>query len=220
MSSRGIARQLATAACDAGAPLSWFETLYSQADGDHSTVPWADMSVNPNLADWLSTHDFPTPGGSALVVGCGLGDDAEELARLGLKVTAFDISPTCIAWCKRRFPDSAVQYLRADLFDAPAAWTRAFDFVFEAYTLQVLPPELRKSAIRHIANFVGSAGTLLVITRARDEADDRGLMPWPLLRTELDRFVEHGLKEEHVEDFVEAEDPPVRRFRAVYKRHA
>ena len=50
----------------------------------------------------------------ALIIGCGLGDDAEALAKLGFEVTAFDISTSAIAWCQQRFPDSTVNYLVAD----------------------------------------------------------------------------------------------------------
>lgn len=216
-SSRQSARRLANNAVNQGQPLSWFEALYSQADGDRSTIPWADMAPNPNLAKWLERQEIEGRSRSALVIGCGLGDDPEALASIGFNVTAFDISPTCVEWCVRRFPDSPVRYIVADLFDGRFDWTRTFDFVFEAYTLQVLPPDLRRQAMENIADCVAPEGTLLVITRGRNESDQPGEMPWPLLRSELDRFVEFGLSEVRVEDYIEAEDPPVRRFRAEYR---
>jgi hypothetical protein len=37
------------------------------------------------------------------------------------------------------FPQSAVDYRVADLFDAPSEWRGAFDLVHELYTLQALP---------------------------------------------------------------------------------
>ena len=36
-------------------------------------------------------------------------------------------------------------------------------------------------AIRQIAAFVAAEGLLLVISRGRDESDNPGKMPWPLL---------------------------------------
>jgi hypothetical protein len=27
----------------------WFEELYASANGDESVIPWADLTVNPNL---------------------------------------------------------------------------------------------------------------------------------------------------------------------------
>ncbi|MCA9057603.1 MAG: class I SAM-dependent methyltransferase [Planctomycetaceae bacterium] len=215
---RKKARQLAQEAVVGGRPLDWFEELYSQVAGDETGIPWADMHVNPNFASWLADRRGSATAQSALVIGCGLGDDAEELATLGWKVTAFDISPTCIDWCRKRFPDSVVTYQTADLFVAPPEWRQAFDFVFEAYTLQVLPPELRSGAIKRIADFVRPGGRLLLISRGRDPKDDPGQMPWPLLREELQCLEICGLAEVQFDDYVEDESPPVRRFRVEYRR--
>ncbi|HDQ44182.1 MAG TPA: class I SAM-dependent methyltransferase [bacterium] len=186
---------------------------------DPSLIPWADFRANPNLVRWLDDRAVPDPGRTALKIGCGLGDDAEELAARGFTTTAFDISPTAIDGCRVRFPGSRVRYVTANLFAAPSEWNRAFDLVVESYTLQVLPDALRARAVKHIADFAASRGTLLVITRARDSGDHEGGMPWPLTRGELDLFRHHGLTEVNFEDFTDTlETPPVRRFLAEYLR--
>ena len=149
-----------------------------------------------------------------------MGDDAEELAQRGFLTTAFDISQTAISWCRRRHPHSSVAYLAADLFNAPAEWHGAFSLVVESYTLQVLPPDLRVKAIHRITGFLAPGGTLLVIARGRDSTESEGKMPWPLTREELTAIHECGLKEESFEDYFDNEDPPIRRFRAVYRREA
>lgn len=218
MTNRGIARRLASESLEAGTPLAWFETLYAQAARDESVIPWADKTVNPNLSEWLENQGFDGADRKALVVGCGLGDDAEALASIGFQVTAFDISSTCIEWCRQRFSQSVVKYLAADLFDPPVEWRQAFAFVFEAYTLQVLPPELRRKAMERLAESVGPSGGLLIVSRGRDETDDPGNMPWPLVRTEFDQLKELGLTEVRFEDYIEKEEPPVRRFRVEYRR--
>ena len=91
-------------------PSGWFETLYAEAEGDSNQVPWAKNTVHPYLQDWLARFPPQVDGKSALVIGCGLGDDAEILSNIGYRVTAFDIAPTAIAWCKQRFPESSVTY--------------------------------------------------------------------------------------------------------------
>ena len=114
---------------------------------------------------------------TALKVGCGLGDDAEELSRREFLTTAFDISSTAISWCQHRFPGSSVDYVATDLLRPPDDWAGRFDFVVESYTLQVLTPALRRNAVRQVAGFVAPGGTLLVIARGREPSDPEGTMP-------------------------------------------
>jgi SAM-dependent methyltransferase len=214
--ARAIVRQhLAT-----GDALGWFEALYAHAAGNAAIIPWADLMPNPLVMSWLDHHQVAGAGRKALKIGCGLGDDAEELARRGFRTTAFDISASAIAWCRRRFPQSPVTYVVADLFRAPIAWRGTFDFVLESYTLQVLPPSVRREAIKHIAGFVASHGTLLVVSRGREPDDSQGDMPWPLTKEELADFLTPDLTEVSFEDYLDDEDPPVRRFRVVYRREA
>jgi SAM-dependent methyltransferase len=214
--SRQFARKLAKEFVERGDPLGWFEALY--AEGDASKIPWADQKVNPNIEEWLRREKIQGRGKKALEVGCGLGDNAERLAELGFEVTAFDISPTAVEWCQRRFPQSRVRYAVEDLFQAPKTWKGSFDFVFESYTLQVLLPDLRRTAIQCISGFVAPGGTLLVIVRGREPEEPKGEMPWPLVREELRAFEACGLREAHFEEYLDKEDPPVRRFRAEYRR--
>ena len=216
--ARQKAGDLARASIAAGDPIGWFEKLYAQAAGDPSVIAWADLAPNPNVVDWLNDEQVNGAGCRALKIGCGLGDDAEELARRGFAVTAFDVSKTAIEWCRKRFPGSSVEYVVADLMNPPADWARAFDFVLESYTLQVLPVDVHEAAIRRVARFVAPGGSLLVVARGREPGDEPGTMPWPLTRDELAGFVRAGLEELSFEDFVDDENPPVRRFRAVYHR--
>jgi SAM-dependent methyltransferase len=222
---RARARELTKLYSARGDSLGWFEQLYAEAfaesGGDLGKIPWADSSPNPNLVAWLHCHASANLRGTALVVGCGLGDDAEYLANRGLQVTAFDISSTAIAWCRRRFPGSNVAYEAHDLFLAPAQWRSLFDFVFEAYTLQVLPADLRQKAMRRIADWISPAGTLLVVARARESREPAGeWSPWPLTREELSTFDQAGLSAREFDDYFDSEDPPVRRFRACYQRES
>ena len=213
---RAIAQEIAMRHLSQGDASGWFEELYALAKGDASVIPWADLAPNPQLVHWLNENDIKSAEKIVLKVGCGLGDDAEELASRGFNTTAFDISPTAIAWCRNRFPGTSVHYFIADLFTAPGNWHGAFDLVIESYTLQVLPQEIRKAAIAEIARFVKPGGILLVIARGRENTDHEGKMPWPLTREDLAGFISCGLKELSFSDYMDNEDPPVRRFRSVY----
>ncbi len=208
---RDLARELARKHYAAGDPLGWFEALYQRAGGDFETIPWADRAVNPHLAAWCEREALPRPGARVLVVGCGLGDDAEYLATRGATVNAFDLSETAIAWCRQRFPDSPVTYECANLLTFPGE----YDLVVEIYTLQAMPLEMRAAAIRA----VGKLGReLLLICRGRDEADPPGELPWPLTRQELEGLGEAGLAPVTFEDFDDPFDPGKRRFRGYWRR--
>ena len=217
MTDRKKARQPAQAYISRGDPTGWFEALYVAAQGDPAHLSWADLAANPNLVEWLDNHQMDGRQ-RAIAVGCGLGDDAEELARRGFDVVAFDISETAIRWCQDRFPGSSVAYVVADLFDPPLGWEEGFDLVLEAYTLQVLPPELRSEAIERIAGITAPGGTVLIICRGREVGDGAGRMPWPLTRGELERFQDYRMQEISFEDYLDQETPPVRRFRAEYRK--
>jgi hypothetical protein len=205
-------------------PLGWFEAVYADSGGAPGRIPWAREKPNAHLVDWLGRQWITGNGRSAMVTGCGIGDDAEELARRGFAVTAFDISPTAIDWARRRFPQTRVAYHVADLLKLPDDWVGAFDFVFEAYTIQALPRSLRDRAVRSVASLVRpNAGELLVVCRGREDHEDEGTLPWPLSHAEMRLFESHGLRMVSFENFMDhdrADEAPVRRFRALYRRDA
>src|ERR1700685_4501513 len=123
MSPRARARELAAESLAKGDPTGWFEQLYREAAEGVSVVPWADLRPNPNLIEFWSRQQIPTSGKSegktALKIGCGLGDDAEQLAAWGFETTAFDISASAIRACNQRFP-SRVSFHVADILHPPA----------------------------------------------------------------------------------------------------
>jgi hypothetical protein len=218
MPDRTRARQLAAEYVAKGDPTGWFEQLYQEAEAGGSPIPWAELRPNPNLLDFWKNRPISSAGKTALKIGCGFGDDAEQLARWGFSTTAFDISETAVRTCRGRYPASGVEYVNADLLHPPDHWFHKFDFVLEAYTLQTLPLALRPAAIERVAGFVKEGGNLLIIARGREDNDPVVEMPWPLSRAELNHFVEIGLRELSFEDFQDPEDPSVRRFRVLYLR--
>jgi SAM-dependent methyltransferase len=218
MASRDEMRRFAAESIAQGDATGWFERFYQHAGGDWDRVPWADRRPNPYLVAWLRTFGAAPTRRRCLVIGCGLGDDAEALASGGFEVTAFDISPTAIEAARRRFPRSGVDYVVADVLQPPPAWTAAFDLIFEAFTLQALPPEPRQAAMRAITRFVAPGGRVFVICRARDEDDPIGDLPWPLTRDELATFEHAGLRTLSVDVVRDDEQPPGRRFQAFFEQ--
>ena len=203
---------------DRGDPLGWFDALYKEAEGNTEKIPWADLEPNIYFREWAEETGLSGDGRTALVVGCGLGDDAKFLDDLGFKVTAFDISPTAIEWARRLYNDEAITFLVADLFDPPKEWYQAFDFVLEIYTIQPLPLEMRPKVIDAIANFVKLDGRLVVITRGREDDEEPLELPWPLSRLDLSRFETNGLRQIDFQIRPGDEDVPAERFVVEYVR--
>lgn len=217
---RAIARRLARDAAEAGESFEWFERLYSMAERGEVEIPWANGEPNPWLAELFGRVDeAPARGARTLCVGCGTGDDAEWLASLGLRVTAFDIAPTAIDQCRRRFPGSAVDYVTANLLAPPDEWIGAFDLVVEANTLQVVPGELRAAAFERLSGFLAPAGALYLIARFRDDDEPTADLPWPLTRDDLTIPIhDHRLRPVILDDFTDTDEPAVLRVMACFRR--
>jgi SAM-dependent methyltransferase len=171
-----------------------FEEIYASAGSDLKAVPWASLAPHPALVAWLDGLS-EVRGQAALVVGCGLGDDAEAVSRRGYQVSAFDTAPTAIATCRRRFPDSGVDYQVADLFGLPDAWRARFDLVVEVRTLQSLPTQERANVAAAIAGTARGGVLVWVRCLARDDAEPVTTRPWPVSRSELNAFGDAGLRQ-------------------------
>jgi 2-polyprenyl-3-methyl-5-hydroxy-6-metoxy-1,4-benzoquinol methylase len=217
---RERARAVAAPYLARGDGVSWFDAFYRDAHGDPALVPWADREGHPQLVEWIEAGAYRAEGRRALVVGCGLGEDAELVSRAGFDVTGFDVSPTAIEMAREFWPGSHVTYVSADVFDPPAEWLQAFDLVVEVYTIQALPTEMQSAARAAVASFVAPGGRLLVVTCGVPQDEPRRAeIPWPQTRADLRGFAELGLSEV---EFFEAPTPdddiaPVR-WRAVFEK--
>lgn len=193
----------------------WFEQLYVASEAQGSRVPWDRGAAHRHLVSWAKRGQVEGDGRRAVVVGCGFGDDADFVAALGFETTGFDIAPSAIRLAQRRFPESSVTYVVADLFDLDPAWTGAFDLVVENQTVQALPGDYRFRAINAVSSLVAPQGTLIVLAfRARDNNMVAG-PPWPLTREDIDAFANGDLKPNDIAELSLDGNP---RWRAVFSR--
>lgn len=175
-------------------PNDWFENLYAVTNKKGEGVPWANMQTHPTFKNWIDKNELIGKGKTALVVGCGMGDDAIELESHGFEVTAFDVSNSAVELCKTRFPNSKVDFIQADLLEGISDWYQKFDFVLEIFTIQALPPKYEKTLIHNIADFVSKEGELMVITEVQNEKRvfEKG-PPWLLNSDYITSFEKEGL---------------------------
>jgi SAM-dependent methyltransferase len=178
-------------------------------------MPWSRTHPHPLLAEWTQRHRVCGAGQRAVVVGCGLGADAEHLAALGYDTVAFDISATAVTLARGRWPASTVCYLTADLLAPPVQWRAAFDFVVEILTVQALPESLHPAAIANVSHLVAPGGTLLAIAAVHDDRAPAGPTgPWPLRRDDMEAFTANHLFVTEIEHLSDPRPPHELRWRA------
>ena len=164
-------------------PIEWFDQLYGMANRDPAIIPWARMTPNQIMMNWVEEN---CSVGNALVIGCGLGDDAVGLENIGFNVTAFDISEHCVDWCKERFPNSKVEWLVADILDPKQEWYGNFDLIVEIHILQAIPDGgIREKAAEQMPKLLADNGKMLCIGRLDDGRQTIQPPPWPLKQTWL-----------------------------------
>ena len=159
-------------------PIEWFDQLYGIADRDSAKIPWARMLPNQIMMNWVNKN---CRIGKALVIGCGLGDDAIGLESIGFTVTAFDISEHCIEWCKERFPNSGVEWLVGDILNPNEEWYENFDLIVEIHILQAIPDGgIRERAANQMPKLLAEDGIMLCIGRLDEGHQTVQPPPWPL----------------------------------------
>jgi SAM-dependent methyltransferase len=220
------ASRLAHESIAAGEPTGWFEPLYAAASAGLTRVPWDRNAPSPLLVRWAAernlTGDSDKRTGTkpaALVVGCGLGDDAEFIAGLGFRTVAFDISPSAIKAARQRFPGTAVRYCVADLMEPPPDWRSGYDLVIESMTLQAMPEQTRARALVCLGPLVAAGGTLIVFARGREPAVPDDGPPWSLTRSEIDAIAVGGLEPVRIDEIRDSgASTAAWRWRAEFRR--
>ena len=205
------ADELSSSAIADGQPTAWFDRLYAAAESGEVSMPWDRDEPHVLLREWAEAQDLRGGGRTAVVVGSGLGADAEYLASLGFATTGFDISETAVRLARERHPETSVDYRVADLLDLPQEWRRAFDLVVEVFTIQALPDPPRDRAVAAVAGLVAPGGTLLAIEfRHEPGLDEQAGPPFSLTRPSMQALATDGLR------LVRAEELEGPRWRVEY----
>jgi SAM-dependent methyltransferase len=195
----------------------FFDELYVAAGGGGEPVPW-DRGGDPQplLAGWAAEHEVTGTGRRAVVVGCGLGGDAEFLARLGFAAVGFDFSPPAVEAARRLNPGSVVDYEVADLLALPDSCFGGYDLVLESLTVQSLPRSVRPRCVAAVRSLAAPGGTVLVIAGQQAHWAEAPTGPWPLSRAEVESFGGDGFTLVRLEEPAGVDGLP--RWRAEFRR--
>lgn len=193
----------------------WFNDLYYKNKDNHENIPWARQAVNPLLKTYLE-NNTNSHKGKALVIGCGLGDDAYALELAGYEVLAIDVSEVALELAATRFQGSKIRFEKQDIFDMPDNYKEYFDFVFEAFTIQSIPVKFRENMIYAVSQTLALDAKLLLVADKK-EREFNG-PPWPLLEEEVHTFRNHGLTELSFELCEETSNISHSCFRVLYQK--
>ena len=100
---------------------------------------------------------------SILELGCGEGRDAVQLLRRGYALTATDISPEAIRYCRKKVPEFADNFR---VLDCIAGTLEAkFDFIYAVAVIHMLVEDNDRTAFYHfIREHLKERGIALVCT--------------------------------------------------------
>jgi 2-polyprenyl-3-methyl-5-hydroxy-6-metoxy-1,4-benzoquinol methylase len=119
-----------------------------------------DFCQTRALAPWLRKRR----SGKALDVGCGIGRWSVALARLGMDVTAVDISPTMLSQARQRAERAGVacRFQRGDIAKLEVAGR--FDLIFAVTVVQhVLGTADAAAAVQGLADRLAPGGELVML---------------------------------------------------------
>ncbi len=112
---------------------------------------------------------IPGPGARLLDLGCGEGQNAAYFARLGLRVTGVDISPTAIQRASRLAAEQRLpmDFRVADVLDLVGVGDRAFDVATDIGCLHMLVrDEHRRRYLRSVRRILRLGGVFFLFEGA------------------------------------------------------
>ncbi len=138
---------------------------------------WGGSSYEKRMLGWKNTLNWalpflPVPPATVLDLGCGAGDSALPLAKLGYHMSGLDISATAIGWARDKFAQVNLRgnFQVVDLVqDEQLPWAQeSFDILLDSATLHcILPPE-REKVFRKILHVLKPTGFILVSSMVGD----------------------------------------------------
>ena len=131
-------------------PLKFFNTVYQQI------APWDIGAPQPAMAALIEKYP---PADPILDLGCGSGDLAIYLAKLGHQVVGIDFVESAIKNAQDKaasLPETAAQAVRFQVADAlkPSALQEKFGAVFDSGFYHLFNPEQCEQLINEVASIL------------------------------------------------------------------
>lgn len=123
-------------------------------------VSWETLRSTPIVLDTIGRFGI-RPEQALLEIGCGEGRDAGTVLKNGYNLTATDISPEAIAYCRKTMPEFSQHFRILDCLSTPLE--ARFDFIYAVAVIHMLVPEEdRDGFYRFIHDHLNQGGLALI----------------------------------------------------------
>lgn len=123
---------------------------------------WSCDTSTPIVTDILDKYQI-TPAHRILEIGCGEGRDAKAVLSRGYDLTATDISPAAISYCKRKMPQYKQNFRILDCLSD--SLEEKFDFIYAIAVVHMLVlDEDRNGFYRFLREHLNPNGLALICT--------------------------------------------------------
>ena len=128
---------------------------------------WAAENRTPIVLDTLRKYGL-SQNAALLEIGCGEGRDARAVLEAGFNLTATDISPEAIRYCKEHFPAFEKRFQVMDCLADRIA--QRYDFIYAVAVLHMLVPDQdRDGFYSFIRNHLKETGLALILSMGDGE---------------------------------------------------
>jgi 2-polyprenyl-3-methyl-5-hydroxy-6-metoxy-1,4-benzoquinol methylase len=131
-------------------------------------LPWFTERLDPDIS--AAIGEIGSEGRRLLTIGEGPGTQAIELARLGWKVTATDVSRVAVAKAKKRAARTGapVEFLEDDIVST--SLTGPYAVVVDRGCFHTLEPFKRPAYVRNVRRLLEPDGYLILKTFSKAES--------------------------------------------------
>ena len=140
-----------------------YKTIHSQG------CSWAAETPTPIVLETIQKYGI-APDATLLEIGCGEGRDARAVLKAGYQLTATDLSPEAIRYCKKTMPEFGSHFQVMNCLAGQC--DNRFDFIYAVAVVHMLVlDEDRDGFYRFIRDHLNEKGLGLILSMGDGTAE-------------------------------------------------